>query len=407
FGQTNVPPGQFADLSAGDTFSCGLGSGGLVTCWGDSSGGRTAHPPLAFASLDAGGSYACGVTAAGAPACWGVPLGGLPFPNDADVDSIGDGVDNCGVTPNFDQANLDSDSAGDVCDLCPSTASTDQRDFDLDGVGDTCDNCPRVPNPGQEDSDNDGQGDACVPTEVSVRRAAPGFAGFRAAVGEGISAAASGSSEDFDVYVSCGTSAIRRVELGVVLPQGSDTSSVSFGPGCTPTTCSAAQGLGATVNAALSRASGPGLTTPGTRSDAVYFSLVGAGPPDGRLCGPFEELRMATIRSNTPPAGSPVPTLSTEGLAPLNLTPLTDTTNRVLAPAEYAFLALDSTPNVQLGLSPALGDTTGHKWQIDLLANLELNNVVLGLVAPAGTTTAQMRFTGCSTLSGSPATRRV
>jgi hypothetical protein len=32
--------------------------------------------------------------------------------------------------------------------------------------------------------------------------------------------------------------------------------------------------------------------------------------------------------------------------------------------------------------------------------------VSFGLVAPAGTTTAQMRFTGCTTLSGTPATRR-
>ncbi|MGH7292273.1 MAG: thrombospondin type 3 repeat-containing protein, partial [Myxococcota bacterium] len=218
--------------------------------------------------------------------------------------------------------------------------------------------------------------------------------------------AAASSEADFDVYVSCGTSAIRRVELAIVLPEGSTTGSASFGPGCTESTCAAAQGLGSTVNAALSRAYGPGLATPGTRSDAVYFSLVGAGPPDGRLCSPFQELRMATIRSNTAPADTPVPTLSTEGLAPLALTPLTDTTNRVLAPAEYAFLAIDDTPNVQLSLSPALGDTTGHKWQVDLLANVELNAIVLGLVAPAGTTTSQMRFTGCTTLSGTPATRR-
>ncbi len=62
------------------------------------------------------------------------------LPGDADLDGIGDSVDNC-----------------------PQTANADQRDADGDGVGDACDNCRDAANAGQEDADGDGIGDACQP----------------------------------------------------------------------------------------------------------------------------------------------------------------------------------------------------------------------------------------------------
>jgi hypothetical protein len=110
-----------------------------------------------------------------------------------------------------------------------------------------------------------------------------------------------------------------------------------------------------------------------------------------------------------PVADMPTPSLTTEGLTSSSvnlLQPLADSTGRVLEPAEYAFASQNQSPTVTLTLAPAAGDTTGHKWQVELDTDLELNRVTLGLVAPAGTTTTQMRFTGCTTISGTPAPRR-
>lgn len=108
-------------------------------------------------------------------------------PLDSDGDGIPDAIDNCILTINPDQADMDEDRTGDLCDSdsdgdqienavdnCPDIANAMQQDADEDGAGDVCDtdddndnildevdNCPQTVNPLQMDLDGDGTGDAC------------------------------------------------------------------------------------------------------------------------------------------------------------------------------------------------------------------------------------------------------
>ncbi len=108
---------------------------------------------------------------------------------DVDGDGVLNAIDNCKYIANPDQADSDSNGIGDVCensfdgdkdgiinseDNCPYTYNPDQADEDMDGIGDVCDddkdgdgvknlfdNCPSIANPDQMDSNHDGIGDAC------------------------------------------------------------------------------------------------------------------------------------------------------------------------------------------------------------------------------------------------------
>jgi hypothetical protein len=53
-------------------------------------------------------------------------------PADGDGDGVLDGADNCPLTANPDQSDLDSQDGGDVCDVCPNDA-TDTCDTDRSG----------------------------------------------------------------------------------------------------------------------------------------------------------------------------------------------------------------------------------------------------------------------------------
>jgi hypothetical protein len=80
---------------------------------------------------------------------------------DVDADLVDYSDDNCPVTANSDQSDVDADHVGDVCDICTDT------DFDGYGnpnfVSNECpaDNCPDVSNADQYDFDGDGKGDVC------------------------------------------------------------------------------------------------------------------------------------------------------------------------------------------------------------------------------------------------------
>jgi hypothetical protein len=72
-----------------------------------------------------------------------------------DGDGVADAEDNCAMTPNEDQRDVDDDGRGDACD------EDDATDEDADGVSAVDDNCPDVANEDQLDADQDGIGDAC------------------------------------------------------------------------------------------------------------------------------------------------------------------------------------------------------------------------------------------------------
>ena len=78
---------------------------------------------------------------------------------DWDADGALNHEDNCPMTANADQADVDHDGVGDVCDPFPGDRYDDAQDGD--GIGGDVDNCPLIANPSQADADGDGVGDAC------------------------------------------------------------------------------------------------------------------------------------------------------------------------------------------------------------------------------------------------------
>ncbi|WP_343487865.1 thrombospondin type 3 repeat-containing protein [Allomuricauda sp. d1] len=76
---------------------------------------------------------------------------GAQVDDDIDNDGVLNGVDNCPLVGNANQADLDGDGQGDFCD----------DDDDGDSILDLEDNCRLNANPNQEDFDGDGIGDLC------------------------------------------------------------------------------------------------------------------------------------------------------------------------------------------------------------------------------------------------------
>ena len=63
---------------------------------------------------------------------------------DNDYDGIVDSEDNCPITYNPKQDDLDGDIVGDACDNCIDTPNAGQADSDGDGIGNACEATPNM-----------------------------------------------------------------------------------------------------------------------------------------------------------------------------------------------------------------------------------------------------------------------
>jgi alpha-tubulin suppressor-like RCC1 family protein len=70
-GQSTPPAGKFTQVSAGQSYTCGIKSDESVTCWGENDSGQSTPPAGRFTQVSAGLAHACGVKTDGTATCWG------------------------------------------------------------------------------------------------------------------------------------------------------------------------------------------------------------------------------------------------------------------------------------------------------------------------------------------------
>ena len=307
---------------------------------------------------------------------------------DRDDDGVADACDNCPFTANADQADGDFDGRGDACDVCPDVPNPVQLDEDLDGVGDACDNCPSVPNPGQENTTPPpNKGDACAPTQLAFRFPAeppPVPAGGSAFPGPTCGA----NITMLEAVIVCGGQAIQEASLGLVVGNIA-LDCVDFGGGCTATDCLSATAVGTTVDKANSRALGPGLTDPGTRTDTLYFQTQGSPLCDVAQIEKLADILIATDQTVL------LPGTTDEGVSDLGFGGVVDTDGMQVPKEQIQLIVGAADPALTITLSPAIANMNETRWQVNLFTQQQLHSATVGFSLLPGTTTSQASFGGC------------
>ncbi len=93
-----VPAGAFIAVTAGARHACGLRADGSVQCWGDNGGGQATPPAELFTAISAGAFNTCGLRTDSRVQCWGENWGGQSTPPQDRFVAISAGVHHaCGV----------------------------------------------------------------------------------------------------------------------------------------------------------------------------------------------------------------------------------------------------------------------------------------------------------------------
>jgi FG-GAP repeat len=314
---------------------------------------------------------------------FGASLGALPDMNGDETLDVAVG-DIYWQTPGAESVyvlymqDTDHDGLDDNLDNCPTDHNPEQEDAEGDGVGDLCDNCPALANADQADADADDEGDLCEPVEVQL--------------------VTTGSSPSWTLSLQCGAFHVKQLNGAIVLPAGAGADSAHCPGPPYPKGCLALNG---TSIGGGSGTSGPGLTSPsGVRSDAIYFSALGNGA-GGRLCTALDPptylgtLTTGLIGGTQLAASS----LTAEGVGvPGFGLPLAQSTSGIVPQTSVRLVNGLPLPILDLQLGPAVFTGSGTRWDVIARnASAEFHRVTFGLIAPAGTTTSQMRWVGCST----------
>ena len=99
YDQLSAPTGVFSAVSAGTRHACALGSGAQVSCWGWNLDGQTDAPFGAFTAVSAGGFHTCGLESDDSATCWGYDDDGQASPPAGSFDQVEAGsFHTCGVS---------------------------------------------------------------------------------------------------------------------------------------------------------------------------------------------------------------------------------------------------------------------------------------------------------------------
>ena len=97
-GEATPPQGEFASVGAGGGHTCGVRNDASILCWGDDEYGQATPPQGEFASVSAGYNHNCGVLTDASVLCWGSNFRGEATPPQGEFASVSAGYNhNCGV----------------------------------------------------------------------------------------------------------------------------------------------------------------------------------------------------------------------------------------------------------------------------------------------------------------------
>ncbi len=99
-GQSSPRVGRFKSVSAGTNHSCALGQNGQAVCWGEKYGTSITAPKVALTQISSGTGHSCGIDTTGQVRCWGKHAGmGSTTPPSLKFRQIAtSGYTSCGVT---------------------------------------------------------------------------------------------------------------------------------------------------------------------------------------------------------------------------------------------------------------------------------------------------------------------